>query len=1274
MHQNNKVAFVKSALAISILLGLSGNAVAYSGLSYLPLEPNSGSGDTAVLGVNAYNFNNDSDTATLGKDDSKGNVYFNPAPKDHLQRTLSVHDLDLSNYYINFSYNKEQPNENSSVLNLSKATLDFIESGNSGSHTNIAINLKDSVLNGVQSDTNYDNAIKNGTAKQKNYAKGYGVYIDGGDSGTVNIDIQNSRLGNEERQAGIYLGGASDAIISINQSTVHGNIDGRYQGNPILPTSQDMTVSVKNNSAVHGSINSGKGTANIAVTDGSKITGNIDLRTASEGKILLGDDVAANHVTALIGNGHSTLTLGQSVTALDGSKFSGFDTLNVEGKTSLSGGFTDANTGLQLSVTAADMLSANVNLSESKLSVNGGTLKAESIELGDNASLTVSNGTLQTSSNQLFNEQLGAEGQTTDANGFNANGQKTTLDNSTLALSDSLYNLEYVKSVNSLLNKQGKQSTLIMLGKHTTVNGQEPSGNIGLDDAASVGGTILAGVTATSDKNEVIIGGIGNANAESIANGISVKNLQLGAGGAASVKVQGQQTLTLIGDHSGSENTDLITTPDGKSATVDVSGSGSTLQLGHASLPNATGQLHADVNLNDGTSLNVAGGSYTITGENGIQAAANSRVTIENAASLSTGKLHLTEAELQVNGSLRTDNLTAGHGSVISVGVDGKNSAAGTLSADNVSLNGATLFLDPEWQENSSIGQASQAALKFTNNLIDGSLVAGKNSLLSLGDLTTEWARAEFAKTGLRWSEDAITAALAINAPQKLDANTGGIRVDGALGSTNKNTAVTNNSATFGDNSLLMVNGDAIAQGSYALSSVAGTLDVSDGAKLYISNAKANTIYNVIDGFSNASSDVADNGWNGANLLTNHLLTATRTWDESLGQVKVTTGVRAAADALPGVTMSNALDTMVGQALNDTNSNTMGIQFLSRAIDTPNVSAQDVVKTINSASQIAVAGGVQNTTLATGMSAVNAILDHTSIINQDANAEIAGANLWANVLYGNNQTRDFGAGSFNTGNSLNFYGLVMGADISHEISAGSLRSGFAFNAGKGNSSSKGDFNYTKNNVDFWGVSLYENWSVGNFNVTADLGYSQNSNTVKQNLSSYLDMGSKLKADIDSKMLTAGLTGEYLITTSVLDIVPHVGMRYAQLKTKGFDTKAQTGGALFNTAEDKQDLWQFPVGVRLNKTFTLDSGWSLSPQADLSIVPVTGDTNSTTKIRAYGIDATDSITSRIVDDTSFAGQFGVKTQKDNITLGINYNLDASQHQTGQGVAATFNLKF
>ncbi|WP_333892531.1 autotransporter outer membrane beta-barrel domain-containing protein, partial [Atlantibacter subterraneus] len=513
-------------------------------------------------------------------------------------------------------------------------------------------------------------------------------------------------------------------------------------------------------------------------------------------------------------------------------------------------------------------------------------------------------------------------------------------------------------------------------------------------------------------------------------------------------------------------------------------------------------------------------------------------------------------------------------------------------------------------------------------------------------------------------------AALAVLAPQTLVAGQGGLRIDGSLTADvpAAQRDATANAAVFGEQSLLMVNSASTTNGNVALTASSGTLSVADSAKLYIADAQANRTYAIADGFT--SLDFAGNGWRDANLIANKLLQGTLSPTEN--GVNVTTTAKRASEVLPGVMVSNALDRMMNDNANAVNSPDAGVRMLSRAIEAPSASVSDVVKTLNSAAQLAVAGGVQSSSLAVNKAVNNAIYDRNAAPDLDT-AQDAG--VWVQALYGNQQSDDFSAGNTRYGYDTDFWGVIVGVDKDYALANGNLRTGVAVNTGKGKTDSDGDFNATRDDFNFTGVSLYQNWRNEAFNLTADVGYSAGSHDLSQHLPGWAGMGGKLKADnVDTSVLTVGLNGEYVIDASVLNIIPHVGARYNQLTTDGFTTRASGGEGVFKTDKTRQDIWQFPVGVRLNKTWAMDSGWALSTDADMSVVFTSGDTDVTSKVRATGIPASDRISAEVMDKTAFEGKLGVKMQKGNMTWGVGYSLDASSHNTGQQVGISYRYTF
>ncbi|MDO7161195.1 hypothetical protein Q5N85_19920, partial [Acinetobacter baumannii] len=59
------------------------------------------------------------------------------------------------------------------------------------------------------------------------------------------------------------------------------------------------------------------------------------------------------------------------------------------------------------------------------------------------------------------------------------------------------------------------------------------------------------------------------------------------------------------------------------------------------------------------------------------------------------------------------------------------------------------------------------------------------------------------------------------------------------------------------------------------------------------------------------------------------------------------------------------------------------MRFLSQAVESPQIGVQEVVNTVNSAAQLAVAAGVQATTLATGLAASRTIQQRMSLAHPE---------------------------------------------------------------------------------------------------------------------------------------------------------------------------------------------------------------------------------------------------------------------------------------------------
>ena len=814
--------------------------------------------------------------------------------------------------------------------------------------------------------------------------------------------------------------------------------------------------------------------------------------------------------------------------------------------------------------------------------------------------------------------------------------------------------------------------------------------------------TITTGTSSDSGKDFVVGASAKDDKTDSISGSIGGKNIDLGSSGR-NISVVGGHYLTLVG---GSSDTPLVTA-GGNPVNVHVGGTGEgasgVLNLG-TPVMDSGGTLSGNIEIAAASTVNVRAGTHVITGEanettgtadvagmnnNGgtinIAEGAHLQSTIRQAdgqtnvsGKLTSASVELSGGALNVSGAVDSSSVTASKGDIKVAGTlaadvlttssdvqlnIGDQGSAGRVVARQAQLQGGRVFLDPAWKGNDALADASHGVFTFVNNEIDGLLTAGQNSLLLLGDTDTGWALDAFGRSSLQWGQNGVTAALAIRKPQTLNGTLGAVMVDGTKTSA---PVLTPNTATFADGSLLLVDGSGL-NGAAALTSQGGTLNVDAGAKLLIDNITQGE-YAITSGFSVSNVQ----GWNGDNLSTPDNLIGLVLGKDADGSMKVQATARRSSDVFRGLSLVNTMDAIWGKGLNDTESGNMGIRFLSRAVNENHLPKADTVHTVDGAAQIAVAGGVQGMAVAAADAPVRAIQDHASLSHMTTTREGAirkdGLNLWINALYGAEHARNLGAGSLDGGYNADFGGIVFGGDYAF----GDFRVGMALNAGSGTARSRGDFNATKNDFDFWGMNLYGSWSRDQFNIVGDLGYSANKNEVKQDLPTTMQLG-QLRADVDTGVLTAGLRGEYRFETDWADVTPHVGVRYYNLRTDGFTSRIDDHD-VFRVGRDTQEIWTFPIGVSFSRDFETSSGWKVKPRADLSVVPAAGDLKAKTKVRVPGVAASDTIKARMMDSVSFDGTLGLEVQKDNISFGLDYGIRAAEHKAGHGVNVSFTYKF
>lgn len=705
----------------------------------------------------------------------------------------------------------------------------------------------------------------------------------------------------------------------------------------------------------------------------------------------------------------------------------------------------------------------------------------------------------------------------------------------------------------------------------------------------------------------------------------------------------------------------------------------------------------------DAKAVSVEGGSLLLTKAS----------TVENLDLVKTG---ISVADLTVTGDVTMTDGSAGM--IDKLDAQG-NVTIGKTDSDGVSLvvkemttqAGTTMTFDPDWDHtsnNDAINELNYDAATGTNHL-NNALQVGRNSYVALGTTDQSWLPS-VVQGGLR--EGGVETVLGLAKPLVIDSTTtssgvvtGSIELnsDASYGGT---WTGTDNTATFGDNSLLVVDGNAIFGDKAAITfnpdptvATGGTLTVSEGAKLLVTDAVAGQTYTIV---GNVATGSTVDGWknNGMTSTTDMISLGDAVFTPGTGATtgKVTTSAERndAHTVFPNLSdgMANAVndlytghDGAAGEPrwdYADVNSADMGVRFLSRATDNRFLGSDKdaAAATIESAARIAFAGAVPQMTKMASDAGTNAVVNRLGFANpadgaQAMNAEgkivdrnTTGFALWIAPLWQSQHGWGMEADNLDYGFNGNLGGVSLGADYTFE---NAIRAGITFNIGGGYAeSSGGDLNSTENRMSFWGLGAYAGWNYENFGLMADVSYTSTWNDLKQDMDSRMGMGD-LEADVQASAISAGLRAEYKLETSVLDVIPHIGVRYMSLNTWGFDAESN-GGTVLEGDGFHQDIWTFPVGVTFTKDFTLDSGWSFKPSIDFSVIPAAGDIKAKQDVAFTGLPGSYEVETQMMDYLTWQGGVGLEMGNDTMSFGVNYTLQAGQHTTGHGVFGSFRYEF
>ena len=884
----------------------------------------------------------------------------------------------------------------------------------------------------------------------------------------------------------------------------------------------------------------------------------------------------------------------------------------------------------------------------------------------------------------------------------------------------------------SVANEKTKKSTVTDVVNNGTLSGgwksavlDETGGTLSVDKTLQLAGDtresieVVNGSIAVQDNATLVLGDAGTSGQGTVAGSVTLVE-------TSTLNVQGNGgTFTVAGSIGGQGDSPAGTVlADGSTLQATGSIEVSSLTVQGKGTVQADGSITVKDAISEAAGTIVANENITVTDKN-ISKADNATLTLNAGGTITAGDIeatHVSAATLDA-GSVTVDggalnlkgtetdstvkNLSLGNGtqaniegtlkldgadSVLAVGSQSDETGGTTLAAQTVNLNSGMLLIDPAWDEASS----NVAVMDLDTGtgdedvMLGGKVGVGQNSYLAIGTKDTAWLPGVAGAL----SENGTQAALGLYKPITIASNDA-LVVNGTLTGTSSEDAgkegtlhtvvsTASNSATFASNTLLVVNGanEAIAGGEAAITFEAatpGTLVVEQGAKLLITDAAHGQKYTIVANVDEAKLQL--NGWK-KSTSTDMLSVGDAEWKDNAVVVSVT---RNEASAIfPG--LSGELAGAVNALYSGTpgvNSEHQGVRFLSRATDNFYLGADKgaAVEQMESAARMAFAAAVPQMTKMASDAATNAVVNRMGFANPENGAKAMnvdgqlvdekalGLALWIAPLWSNQNGFGMEAGNLDYGYNANLGGVSLGVDYTW---ANNFRAGLMFNIGGGYAQSSGDLSDTTNSMTFWGLGAYAGWKYENFAVMGDVSYTSTWNSVDQDVDARMGM-SDLEADIQASAISAGLRGEYTFETSALDIIPHVGVRYMSINTWGYDVDNNMGTVLEGDGF-QQNIWTFPVGITFSRELEMNSDWYFKPSVDFTVIPAAGDIKAKEDVCFTGLNRSIEMETQMMDYFTWQGGVGLEFGNEDMSVGVNYTLQAGQNSTSHGVFGMFRYEF
>lgn len=856
---------------------------------------------------------------------------------------------------------------------------------------------------------------------------------------------------------------------------------------------------------------------------------------------------------------------------------------------------------------------------------------------------------------------------------------------------DGSYKYSEVSFANKIVNEQTRNMSVNVEATTTEVTGnwayiandattwasedsvKVGAGTLGLWNAQADSGYLVYKKDATTGKRtvqglELKAGSIVNLNGDGMIGKITT------ASGHGTLNINAAVNVVDAADNTKNED---VGATDARLAEINVDGSLTAKNIYAHQLHTDNGAVKAE-SLTLGSTSNTSahhvsdidGGSVNVK-----------NFTVEGATSPGTNTVTFKGgADVEV-----TETFKAGAGAQIYIGEDSDAEKAipgssAFVFAKNADINGATITIDPDYGDRTAVYAIESHT---TSSTLNAKINVGTNAAYVYGFADREDvqdALSTYQRNGSLSEE--LGSVVILNKAITVDGTTGGISLSGIAtpGTTEEGSSdpvdvdeAAANTINLGKNSALIITRNAFdfsATGTAAVtfSNAAGGLQ-ANGGKV------------ILDGIFTADD-------NGTNLFGFGGTTATLTLgaDQTSLAVEVGNGV-IRQEVTAADIASNTID--LDLAIDDDRLNALNASAAAKELvrdSFEDYSAEEIDdnaglsfvylagtgygqdgSAIDAAANLAVFGGAAQTALMASQTTTDVISARMGVGNVNSALMYAdnasGAGIWLAPVYKNHDSDSFDANGVDYGADIDLTGVAFGADFTTDEG---LRFGAMFNIGTGDADGQGAASAVSNDFDYYALGLYAGASFDKFSLVGDLTYAQSSNDIEMN-----SIIGKMDADTDVSALSFGLTGQYEFNTEVLDILPHVGVRFTQLEMDSYDVKVG-GDAVAASDSDTMNIVSIPVGVTFAREIAAGE-WYVKPALDLAVTMNTGDNELDTDT-SFGPMSMEPVSAEVIDDVTYSVGLGLSARYNALSLGLGVNYVGSDNADELGVNGMARYSF